>query len=84
MLFWHTMEQRKHERFKMSIPARILVTTSCDKKEFLKLQTSNICAGGAYFITNQIIPDMAKVDLDFVLSINQLRDLTGSDGYIEI
>ena len=78
------MEQRKHERFKMNIPARILVTTSRGKKEYLRLDTYNICAGGAYFETDQIIHDMTRVDMDFVLPINQFKNITGTDGYVEI
>ena len=77
-------EQRKLERFKMNIPAEVLVDTLHDNKEFLKLNTVNISSGGAYFITDQKFPEGAPVKLGFVLPVSQLRDLTGAYGLVKI
>jgi hypothetical protein len=77
-------EQRKRERFEMSIPTDVLVKNSGNNSEFLKLIAVNISSGGAYLITDQKIPEGTPVKLDFVLPSNHSRDLTGAYGYVKI
>ena len=63
-------EQRTRERFEMNIPADVMVSTSHDNEELLKLNTVNICSGGAYLITDKKIPEGASVKLDLFLIIS--------------
>ena len=70
-------ERRRLERFSFEVPSRIEVMVPADRKETLDLQTSDICAGGAFFRTTQILPEGTKVNIDLILPFDRLRELIG-------
>lgn len=70
-------ERRRLERFSFEVPTRIEVVASADKKETLDLQTSNICAGGAFFRTTQALPEGTRVNIDLILPFDGLKELIG-------
>lgn len=39
------------------------------------MHTANICAGGAFFQTEETLPEGTRVVVDLVLSIDKLKDL---------
>ncbi len=78
------LEQRKLERFKLSVLTRVMVITSGKKSEMLELYTENICSKGAYFKTGHPIHEGARVELDFVLFVNKLVKLLGVYSFVKI
>lgn len=76
-------DKRNFERFDLEVPARIGLGKSVDEKE-ISLITSNICAGGAFLLTKDPIPTGTKVRMDFVLSIQKLKELLDSECRIQI
>jgi hypothetical protein len=68
-------EKRKLTRFTLQVPAKIEVVRSDDKSETLDLRTSNICAGGAFFPTQQTLPRGTDVKLALRLPLDRLKDL---------
>ena len=68
-------ERRKLDRFVLSVGAKIEVKTPAETGETLDLTASNICAGGAFFPTNQILPEGTDVSLDLRLPLDRLKDL---------
>jgi len=70
-------ERRRLERFSFEVPARIEVMVPADRKETLDLQTSDICAGGAFFRTSQALPEGTKVNIDLIIPLDRLRELIG-------
>ena len=79
-------DKRRLERFDLRIPAKIKVMTSEEEKETLDLFTSDICAGGAFFHTNQPLPEGTEVKIDLVLSLEDIKKLReySSHAYIKI
>ena len=71
-------EKRKYERFDLEIPIKIkLNKPEADEGEFI-FTTNNICAGGAFFNTEDQIPEGTKVHLDFIISFEKLKELLNS------
>jgi hypothetical protein len=69
------IEQRKLERFDLSLPASIRVTALNREREEEKinLRTKNICQGGAFFRTARPLPEGKEVRIDLVLPLNRLK-----------
>ena len=68
------VEKRKLERFDLNIPAKIQVVSGGEKEE-MKLTTSNICSGGAFFRTTQPLPVGTEITIDLVLSLGKFQKL---------
>jgi hypothetical protein len=66
-------ERRKLKRFDLRLPATIELLTPDKEHKLVKLLTSNICAGGAYFHTTQPLPEGTEVQIDLVLLFDKLR-----------
>ena len=81
-----TGEKRRLERYELRIPAKIEVVTSDQGRETLDLFTSDICAGGAFFHTDQPLPEGTDVKIDLVLSLEEIKKLREdtSHAYIKI
>lgn len=58
-------EQRRLTRFPLKLPARMQVMGAISQS--LNLVTENICAGGAFFLTNNPLPVGLKVLMEIVL-----------------
>jgi hypothetical protein len=69
-------EKRKLERFELKVPARIAGETD---RDILEPTTRDICAGGAFFHTDQSLPEGTKVRVDLLLPLDRLKGL--AEGY---
>ena len=72
------------ERFSLELPARLSVATESGKQESLELLTSNICAGGAFFETEQPLVAGTEVKIDLVLPLDELKKLEGTRPHIKV
>ena len=79
-------EKRRLERYDLRIPAKIEVVTSDQDRETLDLFTSDICSGGAFFHTDQPLPEGTDVKIDLVLPLEEIKKLreNSSHAYIKI
>ncbi|MBW2608786.1 MAG: PilZ domain-containing protein [Deltaproteobacteria bacterium] len=77
-------DKRVFERFELKVPARVEVEGGPGQGEEISLLTSNICAGGAFFHTKDPIPEGTKVQLEFVLSIDKLKEILDSECRIKV
>jgi len=79
-------DERSLERFDFKLPARLEVVREDgdQQKEVLNLLTSNICSGGAYFHTEQPLTEGTPVKLDIVLSIEELKKLSGKHALVKV
>jgi hypothetical protein len=68
-------ERRKLQRFRLRLPARIEASpqTPDKKAKILKLETDNICSGGAFFHTLSPLPVGTAVKAKLVLDSPRLR-----------
>jgi len=73
------VEKRRLERFDLSVPAKIRPVVSGRKRNVIHLLTSDVCAGGAFFHTDQPLPEGTEVRIELVLSLEKLRQLMKED-----
>ena len=79
------MGDRRHlERFNLCVPARLVVHNARRKKVVYETSTCNISAGGAFFKTNQILPEGMKVELDFVIPVDRLQLTPGVSSFVKV
>jgi hypothetical protein len=69
------VEKRRLERFDLALPAAIEFINEHNDERIINLFTTNICSGGAYFHTNQPLPEGTQVKIDLVLLLDKLRKL---------
>lgn len=69
------VEKRRLERFDLVLPAAIEFINEHHDERMINLFTTNICSGGAYFHTNQPLPEGTQVKIDLVLPLDKLRKL---------
>lgn len=69
------IEYRKDERFALRLPARVEVLRkdSDTEEQVFRLETENICCGGAYFTTLSPLPEGTKVKIDLLLNFYKSR-----------
>ena len=70
-------DRRKLERFELHVPAKVEVTGESGKREILQLETLDISADGAFFISEKSITEGAHIKLEMVLSMEKLQQLIG-------
>ena len=71
-------ERRKLERFQLHVPAKIELADASGHHETLQLETKDISADGAFFVSPKPISEGAHLKLEMVLSVEKLKDLIGA------
>ena len=77
-------ERRKLERFQLHVPAKIELTDESGHHETLQLETKDISADGAFFVSSKTITEGADIRLEMVLSVERLKDLIGAHKNVEL
>ena len=77
-------ERRKLERFQLHVPAKIELTDESGHHETLQLETKDISADGAFFVSSKPITEGADIRLEMVLSVERLKDLIGAHKKVEL
>ena len=73
-------DKRAYGRFDLKVPALLgIIGSGLGNNEELSLTTTNICAGGAFLVTNDRLPLGTRVKKDFILSIDKLKELLDSN-----
>lgn len=67
-------EQRQMERFSLELPSQISLV---EGEEKIELETDNVCAGGAFFKTDQVLPEGTAVKLELVIPLDEMLILEG-------
>ncbi|MDY6850631.1 MAG: PilZ domain-containing protein [Thermodesulfobacteriota bacterium] len=76
--------KRKMERFDLELPARVIKAEENQDSESIDLLTSDICAGGAFFQTDQPMPVGTEVKIDLVLPLDELKKIEGKKALIKV
>jgi len=71
-------EKRKLERFKLQLLSHISVRGPDKDVKTLRLMTQDVSSGGAFFKTPNPLPVGTEVDLDLILKIDRLKEITGN------
>ncbi len=77
---------RRLQRYSLKIPATLEIISETERhdQEIINLLTSDVCSGGAYFHTEQPLPEGTNVKVDLVLSIEELKKLEGKHALIKV
>ena len=78
------IKKRKMERFFLELPICLTVNNSNRKQETLELQTSNVCADGAFVKTDEPLSIGTKVDISMTLSLERLKKFRGKKSLINV
>jgi c-di-GMP-binding flagellar brake protein YcgR len=71
-------DQRSFERFDLKVPAKVGIRGAEHERVEISLLTRDICAGGAYMETETPLPQGTRVKVDFMLSIEKLKEMLDS------
>ncbi|MFC1891882.1 PilZ domain-containing protein [Thermodesulfobacteriota bacterium] len=71
-------DKRNFERFDLEVPAKVGIKGADQKEVEVSLLTKDICAGGAYMETKEPLPAGTRVKVDFVISIEKLKEMLDS------
>jgi hypothetical protein len=74
-------EQRKFERFPLTLPARIETITS-DKRQIFKFKTRDISSAGAFIDSTEKFSESALLKIDLTIQSEKIKELTGALGLI--
>ena len=77
-------ERRKLERFQLHVPAKIELTDASGQHETLQLETKDISADGAFFVSSTPIIEGADIRLEMILTVDKLKDLIGVHKKVEL
>jgi hypothetical protein len=77
-------DRRKMERFDLNLPAKLSWTGKYKDQKSIELMTNNICAGGAYLITDRPIPKGTDIKMDLILKLDRLNEFEGQQTNIDI
>ncbi len=67
------IEKRKFERFELQVPAKLETLARKTSARQLSLKTANVCAGGAFFSTSNVLTEGTNVRLELVLTFNECK-----------
>lgn len=74
--------KRQMERFDLELPAS-LIAAGIDQKA-RELITSDVCAGGAFFETDQPLPLGTDVNIELILPLERLKKITANKVRIKV
>ncbi len=79
-------DSRRLERFHLQIAATVRIVSESEKHdgEVIDLLTSDVCSGGAYFHTEQPLPEGTNVKVDLALPIDELKKRKRRNALVKI
>ena len=77
-------ERRKLERFELHVPAVAEVVEPSGQTGEIRLETRDISADGAFFVTDKPVSEGMALKLAMVISVDKLEQLIGSRNKIEL
>lgn len=77
-------ERRKLERYQLHVPTKIELADASGHHEMLQLETKDISADGAFFVSPTPISEGTNIKLKMILSVEKLKDLIGVYNKIEL
>jgi len=77
-------EKRRMERFTIELPAKVSVLDKKRDNKTIDFLTSNICAGGVFFQTDQPLPVGTEAKINLILPLDTLKKLKGRKACIRL
>lgn len=77
--------RREFERFDLELPAQVKANNDLgDTSEVMSFLTKDICAGGAYLVGPENLPEGTKIDLHLELNLEQLKKIKNKRASIQV
>ena len=76
-------EKRSLPRLKLELPASVCETGNDDSGPF-ELWTSDVSAGGAFFVTGHPLPVGTELEIDLILPLDELKKLEGKNAHVSL
>jgi hypothetical protein len=74
--------KREFHRYTFAVPAIIEILSAKGRKKKLNLRTANISAAGAFFLTENPLPEGTQVKINIFLQFKEVRGSSDTDGHI--
>jgi hypothetical protein len=75
--------KREFHRYTFAVPAIIEIIAAKEQKKKLNLQTANISAAGAFFLTENPLPEGTQIKINIFLQFNkEVRGSSDTGGHI--
>jgi hypothetical protein len=79
------IENRKMERFPLSVPVTVIVDTENGEKKTAAVVSRDLSSAGGYFLADSTdIPVGSKVRLELTLTIEKLKELLDAEEEVKI
>lgn len=77
-------EHRRLERFGLGLPSQVHVSEEKEGEGVMALETRNVCSGGAFFKTEELLAEGTEVAIDLVLPLDELKKMDGRRTLIKV
>ena len=77
-------EKRKMDRFSMELPAWISTVDETGNPRTLEVLTRDICAGGAYLLTDQPLAVGTGIEMNLILPLDNLPKIENRRSRIDV
>lgn len=77
-------EKRKMDRFTLELPALISMMDETGKQKAFEVMTKNICAGGAFLLTDKPLVLGTDIKMDLILPLDNILKMEGKRSRIDV
>jgi hypothetical protein len=75
---------RRVARFDLELTACLSANDNGENGKSIELMTRNICAGGAYFLTDRPMSKGTEVEMDLILELDRFQELGSRQSHIHV
>jgi hypothetical protein len=72
------------ERFSFELPALLSTVDKSGQPKAFEVMTKNICAGGAFFITDKPLSVGTDVKMDLIISLKKVNKISNKKAHINV
>lgn len=72
------------ERFSLELPALLSMTDAAGKPKAFEVKTKDICSGGAFFVTDKVMPIGTDVKMDLIFSLKKVDQFKDKKTHIDV
>jgi len=76
-------EKRTAERYSLELPGQVSVISD-DGDMVFEVTTRDVCAGGAFLYTHQLLPVGTRVKIEMILTVEQLKKIAGTNALLKV
>ena len=78
------VERRQMERFSLEVPALLSTVDESGQPKTFEIMTNNICAGGAFFITDKPSSVGTDVKMELIISFKKVNKFSNKKTRINV